>query len=63
MLIQAHLLPAQVVAVVNGKDKVDFLKDMGVDHVFDASQYSAASQPLHQAIKAVVKKGDACSLA
>ncbi|GAX72670.1 hypothetical protein CEUSTIGMA_g126.t1 [Chlamydomonas eustigma] len=51
------IMGAKVIAVVNGKEKVEFLQTLGVDHVFDASQYSPAAQPLHQAIKATVRQG------
>ena len=53
----------QVVAVVNGREKADFLRRLGVDAVVDASSLAPAGggdkgQPLHKAIKAVAPKGE-----
>ena len=56
-------LGATVVAVVNGQDKLDFLRTLGVAHVIDASALSGPGSsgnkglPLHIAIKAVAPKG------
>ena len=55
--------PPQVVAVVNGREKADFLRRLGVDAVVDASSLAPAGggdkgQPLHKAIKAVAPKGE-----
>ena len=47
----------QVVAVVSGLEKVNFLRDLGVEHVIDASGLGSGERHLHKAIKAVAPKG------
>ena len=62
-IVHIHLW-RQVVAVVTGQDKVDFMRGLGFDAVVDASSCSSTladhegRSPLHRAIKAVAPKGE-----